>query len=93
MASNIPLVEIYSKANCELCDKLKEVVNKVSLDIEFELKEIDITLDNELFEKYKYDIPVVHINGVIAFKHRLDELEFRKKLFSRNSFFNRIFKK
>lgn len=86
MENNIPLVEIYSKDNCELCTKLKKIVEKVKLDIAFELKEIDITLDEKLFEKYKYDIPVVHINGIIAFKHRIDELEFRKKLFSRKVF-------
>ncbi|MFN8576635.1 MAG: glutaredoxin family protein [Candidatus Sericytochromatia bacterium] len=80
---NKVLLEIYSKENCELCDKLKEVVNKVHKNIEFDIKEIDITKDPEIFEKYKYDIPVVHLNGIIAFKHRITEDELIKKLSSR----------
>ena len=77
------ILEIYSKENCPLCDELKEVVKKVHHDINFEIKEIDITKDPKIFEKYKYDIPVVHINGLIAFKHRITESELRKKLKSR----------
>lgn len=77
------ILEIYSKDNCQLCDELKEVVKKVNQKINFQIKEIDITKDPEIFEKYKYDIPVVHINGVIAFKHRITEAELIKKLNSR----------
>ena len=34
----------------------------------------------EIFEKYKYEIPVININGVIAFKYKITEDEFRIKL-------------
>jgi len=77
------LLEIYSKENCQLCDELKEIVKKVNKKIDFEIKEIDITKDVDIFEKYKYDIPVVHLNGIIAFKHRITEDELIKKLSSR----------
>ncbi len=77
------LIEIYSKENCQLCDEVKKIIKNVNEKIEFEIKEIDITKDDELFEKYKYDIPVVHINGVIAFKHRITENELIKKLTTR----------
>lgn len=77
------LIEIYSKDNCQLCDELKEVVKKVQSSFDFEIKEIDITKDSEVFEKYKYDIPVVHLNGKIAFKHRITEEELIKKLKAR----------
>ena len=33
-----------------------------------------------LVEKYGYDIPVVLINGIKVFKHRVDPREFRRKL-------------
>lgn len=80
---NKMLVEIYSKENCSLCDKAKEIIKKVSLDTDFDFVEIDITKNPEIFEKYKYDIPVIHINKIIAFKHRIEEAEFRKKLETR----------
>lgn len=82
--SNDILVEIYSKDKCQLCDEAKEVIKAVNKEIPFIIKEIDITKDDILFEKYKYDIPVIHINGVIAFKHRLTAFDFRKKLMTRN---------
>ncbi|MFN8672972.1 MAG: glutaredoxin family protein [Candidatus Sericytochromatia bacterium] len=80
---NKMLVEIYSKENCSLCDKAKEIIKKVSLDTDFDFVEIDITKNPEIFEKYKYDIPVIHINKIIAFKHRIEEAAFRKKLETR----------
>lgn len=78
------VVEIYSKDNCQLCEEAKEVIKGVNKEVPFEIKVIDITKDDSLFEKYKYDIPVIHINGVIAFKHRLTAFDFRKKLETRN---------
>lgn len=80
MGKDIPVVEIYSKVNCHLCDEAKDVIKKVLTDTQFVMKEIDITKDPEIFEKYRYEIPVIHINGIIAFKYKVNEDEFRKKL-------------
>ena len=44
----------------------------------FTLEEINIESDNELLRKYKYDIPVVTIDGVEAFRHRVNVSEFRR---------------
>jgi hypothetical protein len=75
-----PIVDLYSKVDCHLCEVVKKVIYKVKEDTDFELNIIDITTDTEIFEKYKYEIPVVNINGIIAFKYKIDEIEFRKKL-------------
>ncbi len=80
------IIEIFSKENCQLCDEAKNVIKKVKMSIEFDFIEIDITKDKEIFEKYKYDIPVIHLNGVIAFKHRVNEIELIKKFLSRKNF-------
>lgn len=80
MNDSLPLVEIYSKENCHLCEDVKKIIKKVNSIKEFTFKEIDITQDPDIFEKFKYDIPVVHINGKIAFKYRIDENEFIHKL-------------
>ena len=80
------IIEIFSKENCQLCDEAKSVIKKVKMSIEFDFIEIDITKDKEIFEKYKYDIPVIHLNGVIAFKHRLNELDLKNKILSRKNF-------
>ena len=73
-------VEIYSKKDCCLCDKVKELINKVGLEVPFSYKEVDIADNEELLRKYERDIPLVFINGKKAFKFRVDEVEFRKKL-------------
>jgi glutaredoxin len=65
-------VEIYSKADCSLCDDAKAILEEVRLRVPFELVEIDIEKDASAFERYRYDIPVVFIDGQKAFKHRLD---------------------
>jgi hypothetical protein len=46
----------------------------------FDLEEIDIESDPFLFAKYGLDIPVITINGVEAFRHRLKAEEFCRKL-------------
>lgn len=42
----------------------------------FSLEEINIESDDELLRKYKYDIPVVTIDGVERFRHRVTVTEF-----------------
>ena len=43
---------------------------------QFTLEEVSIESDEELLRKYKYDIPVVAIDGVESFIHRVDPKEF-----------------
>jgi glutaredoxin len=73
-------VEIYSKADCCLCDDAKAVLHKVRAEIPFDLREIDIETDPELLRKYGQQIPVVFIGGFKAFKFRVDEAVLRQKL-------------
>ena len=79
-SDSLPLVEIYSKPDCCLCDEAKKVLLNVKKNLPFSLKETDISTDNALFEKYKEEIPVIFINGRKAFKFRLTEEELIKKL-------------
>jgi glutaredoxin len=74
------LVEIYSKNDCCLCDEAKAIIEKVRKITPFDFKETDITKDENLFEKYKYEIPIIFLNGRKIFKYKVDEKEFIKKL-------------
>jgi hypothetical protein len=49
-------------------------------DNEYTLQEIDIESDIALLRRYRYDIPVITINGVEAFRHRVTADEFRRRL-------------
>ncbi len=74
------LVEIYGKRDCCLCDEAKVTLLKVRREIPFDLHEIDIESTPEFYETYKERIPLVVINGRLAFKFRVDEETLRRRL-------------
>ena len=74
------VVTIYTKPGCHLCDEAKAAIEQARAEREFTLEEVNIDLDPAMAELYKYDIPVIFINGVKAFKHRVSAREFRRKL-------------
>ncbi len=73
-------VTIYSKKDCHLCDIAKETLLKVQQELPFSLNEIDIERDKTAFERYKYLIPVIEIDGEKVFNYRIDENELKKIL-------------
>jgi glutaredoxin len=73
-------VIVYSRPGCHLCDEAKLAIATAGCDERFTLEEINIESDPELLKKYKYDIPVVVIDGVEAFRHRVDVREFRTRI-------------
>ena len=75
-----PHVIVYSRPGCHLCDEAKEVIRNSGCSDKFTLEEINIESDNELLRKYQYDIPVVLIDGVEAFRHRVNVDEFIKSI-------------
>ena len=73
-------VIIYSRPGCHLCDDAKAVIQNAGLNHLFTLEEINIESDDELLRKYKYDIPVVTIDSVERFRHRVNVAEFKQFL-------------
>ena len=73
-------VIIYSRPGCHLCDEAKRAIESAQCDNEYTLEEINIESDLELLRRYRYDIPVVTIDGEEAFRHRLTPEEFRRRL-------------
>jgi glutaredoxin len=73
-------VDIYSRPGCHLCDEAKEVIERVGRRVAFTLRVINIETDPELEKKYGEEIPVVFVNGMLAFKYRVDDAEFEKKV-------------
>ena len=64
-------VIIYSRPGCHLCEEAKAAIQNAGCSERFTLEEINIESDDALLRKYKYDIPVVMIDGVEAFLHGL----------------------
>ena len=73
-------VIVYSRPGCHLCDEAKLAIQNAGCDDRFTLEEINIESDNELLRKYKFDIPVVTIDGVEAFRHRVNAEQFKTLL-------------
>ena len=81
-----PHVIIYSRPGCHLCDEAKAVILNTGCNDQFVLEEINIESDEKLLRKYKYDIPVVSINAVETFIHRVDPKEFETQIKRINEF-------
>lgn len=71
-------VVLYTRPGCHLCDEAKQEILSATCADEYEMEEINIDSDPALRERYRYEIPVITINGIKAFKHRLTADEFRK---------------
>jgi hypothetical protein len=75
-----PHVIVYSRPGCHLCEEAKSVIQRVGMTADLILEEVSIEGDLGLLEKYRFDIPVILINGVEAFRHRVDEASLREVL-------------
>jgi len=73
-------VVLYTRPGCHLCDEAKREILAAGVAEEYNLVEVNIDADPALAARYGWDIPVVSINGVVAFKHRLTAAEFRREL-------------
>ena len=74
------LVTLYGKPGCHLCDDARKVVESVRVDVGFEVREVDITLDPVLANRLGERIPVVEIDGVEAFEYFVDAGELRRRV-------------
>ena len=68
----MPVVTLYGKAGCHLCEEARAVVERVRADRPFELREVDITLDAALHREYGERIPVLALDGEELFDHFVD---------------------
>ena len=73
-----PHVIVYSRPGCHLCDEAKHAIDSSGIPGRFTFEQVNIESDPELLRRYKYDIPVVTIDGVEAFRHRVNAHEFQR---------------
>lgn len=73
-------ITIYSRPGCHLCDEAKQIIAAAGCDEDYTLEEINIESSSDLLRRYQYDIPVITINGVEAFRHRVTSGSFRDAL-------------
>jgi len=78
--SGLHQVIVYSRKGCHLCEIVKEQLLKLSRRGTFTWQEVDVDANRDLQREYNDQVPVVFIDGRKAFKYRMDEQEFLKKL-------------
>jgi glutaredoxin len=65
-------VTFYTKAGCHLCDEARDMLDDIAAETPYELTEIDIRGNLEIFEQYRYRIPVIIINNDILLEGRIE---------------------
>ena len=75
-------VVLYTRKGCHLCQIVKETLTKLHRRGGFQWQEVDVDSDDQLRRQFTDEVPVVFINGRKAFKCRMDEQEFLRKLAS-----------
>jgi glutaredoxin len=64
---------LLSKPGCHLCEDLRALLDDLQPDYGYAIDERDITADPDLFERYRYEIPVLLREGVELARGPVDE--------------------
>ena len=76
-------VTLYTRQNCHLCDKAKEAIRASGVPVS--ICEVDIDDDPELRRRYNDDVPVIVIDEIEAFRHRVTPAQFADWVKNRKS--------
>lgn len=67
-----PQVTFYTKAGCHLCEEARDMLDDIAALTSYELSEIDIRRDPQIFEQYRYRIPVIIIDQETVLEGRIE---------------------
>lgn len=75
-----PLVTMYSRATCGLCDRAREVILALRDEVPFEYEELFVDDEPELEREYGLRVPVVLVDGRERFEVEVAPAELRSVL-------------
>jgi len=75
-----PLVTIYSRTGCHLCENAEVTIASLKDELNFELVIKLIDGNQELEKLYGHEVPVIHIDGEHHDFFRVDVERFRSSL-------------
>jgi glutaredoxin len=76
----MPVVELYGRSGCCLCDDARVTLERLRGELGFQLVDFDITADESIHRAYFERIPVVRLNGEELFDFHVDEAVLRLAL-------------
>ena len=82
---NRPRVVFYTKPGCHLCEEAAREIDAARCHALYTFEKVNIEDDPDLLRRYGWDIPVVTIDGTVAFKHRLTAADFKREITDRNA--------
>ena len=73
-------IKLYTKPKCSLCDEAKILLNQMRKEYPLDFEEVNILDDLCLYERYKYEIPVLLFPDGSDLQGRIEGKELREKL-------------
>ena len=80
---------LYSRADCCLCEEMKDAIRQVAAKVPLDLEEIDVDSSAQLKERFGDEVPVLFIDGRKAFKYKVTAKELGKRV-SRGRLWTRL---
>ena len=80
---NKPILRLLTKDNCSLCEEAKQILSVPGrFDEQFVLQEVDILQEGneELFDLYRYEIPVFFLGKKFISKNRINIDKLQQEL-------------
>jgi len=74
------LIKFYTKPKCSLCDKARKLLNRLKEQYPLNVEEVNILDDPALYERYKYEIPVLLSPNLFQLQGRIEAEELRREL-------------
>ena len=71
---------LYTRAQCPLCDAMKAEIERARLGGRCALLVVDVEMDPILVERHGRSVPVLEIEGRVAFKGSLTAEELERKV-------------
>ncbi len=75
-----PIVTLYGRPGCCLCDVAREHLERLGASRRFELQEVDITVDDALHRRFLERIPVVALDGKEIYDYEVDVADLARRL-------------
>jgi glutaredoxin len=76
----LPTLTVYTSPDCHLCHDALAALRELQGEIEFDLRELDITRDDALHRAYLERIPVGALDGEEVFEYFVDADLLRERL-------------
>jgi len=73
-------IKFYTKPKCSLCDEVRIYLNWLRKDFPLEIEEVNILDDPDLYERYKYEIPVLSFPDKFQVSGKIDQGKLKTKL-------------